>query len=488
MPCFRGVDISIIAQPGSKKLPEFPHSDASSVRILPPVDRSSNPTSAGSASPGANSPHIQKASPRVSVYVPSAPGAQFGIHYSLSKIPEPPCYLYFKIFMNGRNVTNCGVNPAAHASGSITRSLCEPSDRWHYKENGVLHKREGIEARCFYFLPTSSRTSVADDGGLIEIQVFRAKGRKRRSPILGKHRNQDTYGIATPSGGLVESPETACYYDWILIDPKEFPFVSFHFHYRSWANLCQLNLAPAFTELGEFPLLIQGSPRGVTSGLSTRGHETKGQESIRSKDICDKHADTDSDEGLLDVLSRLALPPKPPGRPLSGEEIPKLAPPGGSARPLPEIPIKKPTPKKSFESSTPSITPSLLPYIEEEPSEVEEEVEIGLAKSIPVRSESLRGNKPRPLKLAGLGSRPEPLSLPKERMQPTLRKSSGFPIKTSGLDHGQTSRESTNGRNNQGCQAENELGSEIASIVTETEQSFKTEWTLSESEWMKRGR
>lgn len=234
--------------------------------------------------------------------------------------------------------------------------------------------------------------------------------------------------------------------------------------------------------------MIQGSPRGVTSGLSTRDHETKGQESIRSEDICDRHADTDSDEGLLDVLSWLALPPKPPGRPLSGEEIPKLAPPGCSARPLPEIPIKKPTPKKSFESCTPSITPSLLPYIEEEPSEVEEEVEIGLAKSIPVRSESLRGNKPRPLKLAGLGSRPEPLSLPKERMQSTLRKSSGFPIKTPGLDHGQTSRESTNGRNNQGCQAQNELGSEIVSIVTETEQSFKTEWTLSESEWMKRGR
>lgn len=74
MPCFRGVDISIIAQPGSKKLPEFPHSDASSVRILPPVDRSSDPTRAGSVSPSADSPHIQKASPRVSVYVPSVPG------------------------------------------------------------------------------------------------------------------------------------------------------------------------------------------------------------------------------------------------------------------------------------------------------------------------------------------------------------------------------------------------------------------------------
>lgn len=73
-------------------------------------------------------------------------------------------------------------------------------------------------------------------------------------------------------------------------------------------------------------------------------------------------------------------------------------------------------------------------------------------------------------------------------MQPTLRKSLGFPIKTPGLDHGQTSRESTNSRNIQGCQAQGELESEIVSIVTETEQSFKTEWTLSEGEWMKRGR
>ncbi|KAM0438899.1 hypothetical protein ACHAPT_001660 [Fusarium lateritium] len=426
MPCFRGVDISITTQPGSKKLPEFPHSDASSVRILPPADRSPGPTSSASVSSNADSPHIQKVSPRVSVYVPSVPGrsplellldgqsltlgagAQFGIHYSLSKIPEPPCYLYFKIFMNGRNITNCGVNPAAQASGSITRSLCEPSDRWHYKENGVVHKREGIEARCFYFLPTTNRTSVADDGGLIQVQVFRAKGRKRRSPILGKHRNQESYGIASPSGGLLESPETACYYDWILIDPKEFPFVSFHFHYRSWSNLCQLNLAPAFAELGEFPLLIQG------------GNETRGNVSIKSEDTCDNHADNDGDSDLVDALQIPAQQSKPPGRSLLDEKIPKLAPPHASARPLPEIPVKKPTLKKSFESYTPSITPSLLPYIEEEPSEAEE-VEFGLATSVPVRSDSLHGNKPRPLKLVELHGSPEPLSLPKEKTQPARR-------------------------------------------------------------------
>lgn len=216
--------------------------------------------------------------------------------------------------------------------------------------------------------------------------------------------------------------------------------------------------------------MIQGSPRGASSSVSTCDHIAKEHESNRSEDIFDQHADTESGEDLVDVLSRLALPPKPPG---------------GSARPLPEIPTKKPALKKSFESCTPSITPSLLPYIEEEPSEVEEEVEIGIAKSIPVRSESLRGNKPRPLKLAGLGGRPEPLSLTKERLQLSLRKSSGFPIKTPGLDQSQA-RELTDGRNNQGCKSQG--GPEIGSITAEAEQSFKTEWTLSEGEWMKRGR
>lgn len=88
------------------------------------------------------------------------------------------------------------MDPASESAGSVTRALFEPNDRWHYKENGVVHKREGIEARCFYFLPASSSTSVADDGGLVEIQVYRSKGRKRRAPVLGQHRGQERYGIA----------------------------------------------------------------------------------------------------------------------------------------------------------------------------------------------------------------------------------------------------------------------------------------------------
>ncbi|KAJ3530399.1 hypothetical protein NM208_g9347 [Fusarium decemcellulare] len=429
MPCFRGVDVSIITQPGDQKLPEFPHSDASSVRIIAPTDHSFTLNQCGLAADGADSPRIQKVSPRVSVYVPSAPGAQFGVHYSLDKVPEPPCHLYFKIFMNGRNVANCGINPVSQASGSITRSLCEPSSRWHYKENGIIHKRQGVEVRSFYFFPNSSRTSIADDGGLIEVQVFRARGRRRRAPILTKHRDQESYGIASPSGGLLDSPEDACYYDWVLIDPKEFPFVSFRFHYRSWSNLRQLNLAPAFTELS---LPMKGTSQDVTAGSN---------EPCASRAAIGGHEEDRNNAELNDEISRL-LQPITPGGSLLNENIPIIAPPGSSARPLPEIPVKKPTPKKSFESCTPSVAPSLLPYIEEEPTE-NEVVELGMATTIPVRSDSLRGGKPRSPALDGLEVRPRPLSLSRERTQPAACEPLTVPVRHSNLFMGQASSTST---------------------------------------------
>ncbi|KAK7425442.1 hypothetical protein QQZ08_008121 [Neonectria magnoliae] len=199
MPSFRGVDVSIVTHPGTEKLPEFPHSDASSVHVLPPANHTSNSWEVEPVRSDVGSPRIQKVNPRVSVYIPSAPGSQFGVRYSVTRIPEPACHLYFKIFLNGRNVTSWGINPVVQASGSVTRTLFEPDDRWHYKEDGVVHRREGIEARYLFFLPPSSNTSVADDGGLIEVQVFRSKGRKRRAPVLGQHRGQESY-VHHPGG------------------------------------------------------------------------------------------------------------------------------------------------------------------------------------------------------------------------------------------------------------------------------------------------
>ena len=195
-----------------KKLPEFPLSGSSSQHALPSTGRLFGQDRNELNRFLSALQQAQKQSPRVSVYVPSEPGSlpecrenctlvshtqtgtNFGIYYSIKRVAQPPPFFYFKIFMNGRNVANCGAESGVDGSGCMTHSLCIPSDRWKYKEDGILHTRDGIEARRFCFLPAENQ-SVAEEGGFIEAQVFRAKGRIRRLPVLEKHRNQETYGL-----------------------------------------------------------------------------------------------------------------------------------------------------------------------------------------------------------------------------------------------------------------------------------------------------
>lgn len=47
-----------------------------------------------------------------------------------------------------------------------------------------------------------------------------------------------------PSTGLVDKPQDTRFYDYILVDPKDEPYASFLFHYRSWEHLQSLQLIP----------------------------------------------------------------------------------------------------------------------------------------------------------------------------------------------------------------------------------------------------
>lgn len=74
-----------------------------------------------------------------------------------------------------------------------------------------------------------------------------------------------------PTGGLLEKPQDAKFYDWHLRDPKERPFATFQFHYRSWDSLISLQLIPS--DHGRN--LLPASP----SLLSLNGHPREMQES-----------------------------------------------------------------------------------------------------------------------------------------------------------------------------------------------------------------
>lgn len=50
------------------------------------------------------------------------------------------------------------------------------------------------EAKPFYFNEQKRNITAAENGGLIEVKIFRSSGKRRRIPILDVFR-QDKYGI-----------------------------------------------------------------------------------------------------------------------------------------------------------------------------------------------------------------------------------------------------------------------------------------------------
>lgn len=125
----------------------------------------------------------------------SRQGTQFSAAYAIVRPLEPPTsYIFFKMMLNGRHITSWGVRSAHGVSGSVSHALYQPVER-HHPEDHLLFRAEGIESRSFHFAPNHPSGSVAEDGGLIEIKVFRARSRSRRAPRLEQYRDQHRYGI-----------------------------------------------------------------------------------------------------------------------------------------------------------------------------------------------------------------------------------------------------------------------------------------------------
>ncbi|KLU88776.1 hypothetical protein MAPG_07760 [Magnaporthiopsis poae ATCC 64411] len=153
-------------------------------------------------------------------------------------------YLFFKVFINGRREVAWGIDLEKNRQGSTAQALYSPGKLYEYTdEQGRTMTQPGIEARRFYFLPQNNKaTSVASEGGLIEVQVFRAYGRTRRAPNPLPYRSHENYGVALMTEGLLSNPEENRYYSYSLADPSDAPYAAFRFHYRSWANLNDLQI------------------------------------------------------------------------------------------------------------------------------------------------------------------------------------------------------------------------------------------------------
>jgi hypothetical protein len=223
MPEHKGIKLSIFSQVEQTihaelphLHPEFPHPETSQFTYRSPDVRQSldwTPPSAGSDS---KADRLLGRESSVAVYIPSVPGTlqaacsmfrvlangltgtRFWIRYNIEERATTNCQWYFfKLFMNGRQVTSWGTNARTNPSGQIMKGLFDPSELWNYDHNGTMYKNMGLEGRSFVFAfeDKENKPSAAMDGGLIEVKVYRARGRSRMMPTPLEFKSQDGYGI-----------------------------------------------------------------------------------------------------------------------------------------------------------------------------------------------------------------------------------------------------------------------------------------------------
>jgi hypothetical protein len=158
-----------------------------------------------------------------------------------------------------------------------------------------------------------------------------------------------------------------------------------------------------------------------------------------------------------------------------------IVPPKASARPLPEVPTRKPADHRDIEKQVEAHEYTSLSDI---PEEIEHtDTSVASTTSFPGRSDSPRSVKARVLELNDCGIMP---------LQPALKRDTSSTILESLVNYseqpgpGQLRALSTpTGKMGHLETDEPEQTSEMKSIVAEAEHSFRTGWRLSESEWIK---
>ncbi|KAI0854378.1 hypothetical protein F5Y00DRAFT_267574 [Daldinia vernicosa] len=417
MPSLRGIEISIVASSDIKRLPEYPHPDGSSVRLIrvgPGCHDLRDKVRNGlHLSPSSNylnaEPTLRKSNPRVSVYIPSSPGSQFRLKYLIHQPAPLSRFVFFKMIINGHPAVSWGIDTTYCAAGSVSRSLFAPGDGLRDKDGNIP---VGIETRYFHFVHGLDQTLASEDGGLIEVQVFRCRGRKRIAVDLDpySHLHQERHGITSPSGGLVNNPQDATFYEYHLEDAKDSPYATFCFHYRSVQYLVQRNLIPKY-EPGFRPASLSSSnssgpdfrenPARVTSPPA---HQLAIGVEFLDDNVFDDHMKSVSmaisDPSEIPKVEEYSLrsPPQLAGarpRATTVEDADKVKRDAFFAkllqRPLPELPktSSRQASKSSLRSSCPSLTPSLKRYVKSEEFE-NEEIKLGTAQSIFLPSASIK--------------------------------------------------------------------------------------------------
>lgn len=171
MPTYRTITISLVSQFDIMTIPEYeppkvPNDPFSEAPVL-----------------------VDAAKSLVSVYIPTYPSSQFWIYYSIAPPYPPKALFYFKLFLNGSCVVSWGCGERDDYKGRTMFAMSDSGQSW--KGQPVIERR----AMCFESpeeaaSPVHASNSFED---VMELKVYRSKGRKRIQPIL------ESLGLA--SGG-----------------------------------------------------------------------------------------------------------------------------------------------------------------------------------------------------------------------------------------------------------------------------------------------
>ncbi|KAL9005266.1 MAG: hypothetical protein Q9188_001935 [Gyalolechia gomerana] len=233
MPVYRNITINLVSQFDILNIPEY----------APP---------AALDDPFSASPALVDNS-LVSCYIPIYPLSQFWLSYSISAPHPPKALYYFKLFINDACVVSWGCGEENGFKGKTMYGLYDSGERWMGEP--------GIDARVFSFASeaTTNRPMNNTLGQVMEVRVYRARGRKRTKPdlkdfqdVIARPRTQSQTpqpkssrnqrrnikgGISMLNAGMLPDDHPQRYYTFSLLDPLDLPFATFRWYYRTWAQL-----------------------------------------------------------------------------------------------------------------------------------------------------------------------------------------------------------------------------------------------------------
>lgn len=171
MPTYRSITLSLVSQFDILTIPEY----------APP----STPND-----PFSNAPTLIDAKHSlVSVYIPTYPASQFWLSYSISPPHPPKALYYFKLYINSNLIVSWGCGEEDGYKGKTMFGIFDSS------VGGANVKQSMIERRVLCFAPDAEAGGIGQMewnnlNEVMEIRVFRSKGRKRVEPVLQEYQSR----------------------------------------------------------------------------------------------------------------------------------------------------------------------------------------------------------------------------------------------------------------------------------------------------------